>query len=116
VIGENAHGESALLLERNQSRAGGKLVGADLVARRRRIEEHRPGADDDTVHGLNRREEETLQDVAHADRICAGHDMDESVKGTIVRVMRFQSLVSLIGITGWMFRVYCEPERCAPSP
>ena len=31
------------------------------------------------------------------------------ITGTIVRVMMFQSLLISIGITGWMFRMFCVP-------
>ena len=31
--------------------------------------------------------------------------------GRMVRVMTFQSLFTLIGITGWMFRMFCVPSR-----
>ena len=31
------------------------------------------------------------------------------ITGTIVRVMIFQSLLTEIGITGWMLRMFCVP-------
>ncbi len=84
------------------------MVVAEIVAVDRRLDD---GADaPDPFAGIGGRQEGgELQIADPVGAAVPGPSDGCEITGRMVRVMTFQSLSISIGITGWMFRMFCVP-------